>query len=105
MGIVYQINKGVNRPLEFKGVKGSYIGLLGAGLVVIFILSAILFTAGLNNYLLLGMVLPAGALLFVLVARFSKRFGEHGLLKKIAKKQLPKCVASKNSKMFFLSGK
>jgi cell division protein FtsW (lipid II flippase) len=105
MSAVYLINKGVNRTLEFKGIKGSYILYLGTGLVLLFVLSAILFTAGLNNYLLLGIILPAGAILFLLVARLSKRYGEHGLLKKIAKQQLPQCVASKNSKTFFLSGK
>jgi hypothetical protein len=30
MSAVYQINKGVNRSLEFKGIKGSYILYLGA---------------------------------------------------------------------------
>jgi hypothetical protein len=105
MSAVYQINKAVNRPLEFKGVRGSFILYLGVGLVLLFLLAAILFTAGCNSYLILGIILPAGALLFLFGSRLSKRFGEHGLLKKLAKQQLPKCVASKTWKMFFLSGK
>lgn len=105
MSAVYPINKGVNRSLEFKGIKGPYILALGTGLVLLLLLFAVLFTAGCNTYLLLGIMLPSGALLFAVVARFSKRYGEHGLSKKIAKQQLPRCVVSKNWKTFFLSGK
>ena len=105
MSAVYQINKGVNRSLEFKGIKGSYILYLGAGLVLLLLLFAILFTAGCNTYLLLGIILLAGALLFLSVTRLSKRFGEHGILKKFAKQQLPTCVSSKSWKTFSLSGK
>ncbi|MES2329661.1 MAG: DUF4133 domain-containing protein [Bacteroidota bacterium] len=105
MSSVYQINKGVNRSLEFKGIKGSYIAYLGAGLVLLLLLFVILFTAGCNTYLLLGIILAGGALLFLSVIRASKRYGEHGLLKKIAKQQLPQCVRSKNWKTFSLCGR
>ncbi len=105
MSAVYPINKGVNRSLEFKGIKGSYILYLGAGLVLLFLLFAILFTAGCNTYALCAIILPAGALLFFSVIRLSKRYGEHGIFKKFAKHQLPQCVSSKSSKTFSLSGK
>jgi hypothetical protein len=105
MSAVYQINKGVNRPVEFKGIKGPYILYLGAGLVLLLLLFAILFTAGCNTYLSLGIILPAGALFLLLGSRLSRQYGEYGLLKRFAKQQLPRCVVSKNSKTFFLSGK
>jgi hypothetical protein len=105
MSTVYQINKGVNRSLEFKGIRAQYIIYLGAGLVLLLLLFVILYVEGCNTYLCLGIILPAGAGLMLLVSRFSKRYGEHGLLKKIAKKRLPVCVKSKTSKLFFLSGK
>lgn len=31
---VYQINKGINKPIEFKGLKAQYIWYLGGGLVI-----------------------------------------------------------------------
>ncbi|MDB5129720.1 DUF4133 domain-containing protein, partial [Mucilaginibacter sp.] len=37
----YQINKGINRPIEFKGLKAQYIGYLGSGLVALLILFAV----------------------------------------------------------------
>jgi hypothetical protein len=105
MSAVYQINKGVNRALEFKGIKAQYIVFLAAGLVLLLLLFAILYLGGCNTYFLVGVILPAGAGLFYVTARLSKNYGEHGLVKKIAKQQLPKCVKSRTWKRFSLSGK
>ena len=103
--MVYEINKGVNRSIEFKGIRAQYIIYLGMGLVLLLLLFAILYIAGCNTYLCLGIILPAGAGLILGVSALSKRYGKHGLLKKVAKNNLPTCVKSKTSKLFFLSGK
>ncbi|MCK9404571.1 MAG: DUF4133 domain-containing protein [Chitinophagaceae bacterium] len=105
MATVYDINKGVNRSLEFRGIKAQYIIYLAAGLVLLLLLFAILYIIGCNIYLSLGIILPAGAGLYMMVSHLSHRYGEHGLLKKIAKQKLPTCVRSKTSKLFFLFGK
>jgi hypothetical protein len=100
---VYQINKGVNRPLEFKGIKGVYIKVMGAGLVLLFMLFVILFTAGCNTYASCAIILPAGALLFLLVIRLSKKYGENGLFKRWSRKLLPHCITTKSRSVFFLA--
>jgi hypothetical protein len=105
MSAVYQINKGINRAIEFRGIKAQYIIYSGVGLVLLLLVFAISYMLGCNAYLLLGFILPAGGGLVMVMGRLSHRYGEHGLLKKIASKQLPKCVRSKTSKLFFLSGK
>lgn len=105
MAPVYQINKGVNRPIEFKGIKAQYILFLAAGMVFLLLVFAIAYLAGCNAYLLLIITLPAGAAWYAMLMRWSKKYGAHGLAKKISKQQLPRCVKSKGSKMFFLSGK
>jgi hypothetical protein len=33
MNSVYKINKGINKPIEFKGLKAQYIGYLGIGIL------------------------------------------------------------------------
>ena len=38
MGTVYQINKGLNRPISFKGLKVQYIAYLGDGLVALLLI-------------------------------------------------------------------
>lgn len=102
MSIVYPINKGVNRSLEFKGIRAQYIVYLGAGLVLLLLMFAILYAAGCNTYLCLGMILPAGAGLIILVSRISRRYGENGLTKRWAKRMLPHCVKSRSVKVFYL---
>ena len=102
MSAVYQINKGVNRPLEFRGVRGQYIIYLAAGLVLLLLMFVILYAIGCNTWLCLGIVLPAGAGLFLIIGRLSKRFGEHGLMKFFARLMLPRCVKVKSKKVFYL---
>ena len=43
---VYKINKGINNPIVFKGLKGQYIGYLAIGLLVLLVLFAILYVIG-----------------------------------------------------------
>ena len=102
MSAVYQINKGVNRSLEFKGIRAQYIIYLASGLVLLLLMFAILYAIGCNTWLCLGIVLPAGAGLFLVVGRLSKRFGEHGLEKRFAKRLLPGCVKVKTRKVYYL---
>ena len=40
---MYQINKGINKPIEFKGLKAQYIGYLAVGLVILLIGFAIMY--------------------------------------------------------------
>jgi len=53
---VYKINKGINKPIEFKGLKAQYIAYLGAGLIVLLILFAILYIVGVNMFVCLAFI-------------------------------------------------
>jgi hypothetical protein len=48
---VYHINKGINKPIEFKGLKAQYIGYLAAGLVALLIFFAVMYISGLPVYI------------------------------------------------------
>jgi hypothetical protein len=100
MATVYEINKGINRSIEFRGIKAQYIMYLAAGLVGLLLLFAILYMTGVSIYICLGIVLPAGGGLFMTVQHYSKKYGEHGLLKKAAQRQLPLCIQSRSRKFF-----
>ena len=100
MATVYEINKGINRSIEFKGIKAQYIMYLAAGLVLLLLAFAILYVIGISIYLCLAIVLPAGAGLYMTVQRLSHKYGEHGLMKKFARKQLPNYLRSKTRKVF-----
>lgn len=97
----YQINKGINRPIEFKGLKAQYIGYLGGGLVILLVLFAILYLIGLAVYFCILIILGLGSLLFYKVFGLSHKYGEHGLMKRNARKHLPDYLKFKTRSIFY----
>lgn len=87
--MTYTINKGINRPIEFRGLKAQYIYILAIGLVLLLVGFASSYIAGVPVYLCLPIVLVVGAGLFVGVNRLSHRYGEHGLMKAMASRRVP----------------
>lgn len=100
MSSVYHINKGINKPIEFKGLKAQYIWYLGGGLVALLILFAVIYISGVNVFLCLGVILTLGSGLFMYVYKLSRTYGQYGLMKKIARKAVPRCVKNYSRKAF-----
>ena len=92
MSSVYQINKGVNRPIVFKGLKAHYIWWLAIGLTALLLLFAIMYIIGVAVIACLVFVFGLGAVLFRVVFQFSRKYGEHGLMKKMAASSVPKFI-------------
>jgi Domain of unknown function (DUF4133) len=91
---VYQINKGINKPIEFKGLKAQYIWYLGGGLVILLIFFAVIYIVGVNVFICLAIIALLSTALFMYVYKLSRTYGEFGLMKKIAKKAVPKVIKS-----------
>jgi Domain of unknown function (DUF4133) len=91
---VYQINKGINKPIEFKGLKAQYIWYLGGGLVILLIFFAFIYIIGVNVFICLAIIVSLSTALFMYVYKLSRNYGEFGLMKKIAKKAVPKVIKS-----------
>ena len=77
---VYTINKGINKSIEFKGLKAQYIWYLGGGIIALLILFAIMYI-------------------------ISNKYGEHGMMKAMAKRNVPKVLKSYNRKAFLKMNK
>lgn len=97
---VYQINKGINQSIEFKGLKAQYIWYLGGGVVALLIVFAVMYFIGLPAYLCVGIILAAGVFLVMRIYRMSNKYGEHGLMKVLARKQVPRLIKSRSRKVF-----
>ena len=97
---IYHINKGINKPIEFRGLKAQYIGYLAGGLVLLMILFAVLYIAGTPTLICLPLILTLGTLLFMMVYRYSHKYGQYGLLKKAAKSSLPVSIRFRSQKIF-----
>lgn len=85
----YIINKGINKPIEFKGLKAQYIAYMALGLLLLLIIFAVLFIIGVPVYLCLVLVVGAGIVLFTSVYRYNNKHGVHGLLKEAAWRTTP----------------
>lgn len=97
---VYSINKGINRPIEFKGLKAQYIWYLGGGLLALLILFAILYICGVNTFFCLAIIVGSATTLFMHVYKLSRKYGEHGMMKTLAKRSIPLVVKSYSRKVF-----
>ena len=97
---VYKINKGINKPIEFRGLKAQYIWYLGGGLVILLIVFAILYIIGINTFFCVGLIVILGTGLFIQVNRLSNKYGEYGMMKKVAKRGVPDTVRSYSRKVF-----
>ncbi|MFB6457058.1 DUF4133 domain-containing protein [Chitinophaga sp. Hz27] len=98
---VYSINKGINRPLEFKGLKAQYIWYMAVGVFGVLILFVILYSCRINTYVCLVIGLSAGASWAMWIYKLSHKYGEYGLTKKLARRSVPKSIrAARNRDLF-----
>lgn len=97
---IYKINKSINKPIEFRCLKAQYIWYLGGGLLILLIVFAVLYICGINTFICLGIILMAGTGLFMYVYRLSHKYGEHGMMKSLAKRSIPTVVKSYSRRVF-----
>lgn len=97
---VYQINKGINKSIEFKGLKAQYIWYLGGGLLVLLFVYAVLYICRVPSYICIGLTVGAGSWLFTKVYAMSRKYGEYGLMKAIARKHIPPIIKLNSRKVF-----
>ena len=98
---LYHINKGINKPIEFKGLKAQYIGYLAVGLVLLLIGFAIMYIVGVPVIACILIICILGSGLFYQVFKLSHKYGEFGLMKKTAKRYLPDHLKFTTRKIFF----
>ena len=95
---IYIINKGINRPLEFRGLKAQYIGYLAGGLVAVLIVFSIMYISGLNAYVSVLTGLSLGGFVFFYVYRLNNTYGQHGWMQKRASGKIPTVIKSHSRK-------
>lgn len=100
MASVYQINKGVAKPIMFRGLKAQYIAYLAVGLVLLLITFAVLYVCGAGLMVTIPLIGTMGFGLFFGTFRLSHRFGEHGLQKYLAKRSLPDHLKFRSRRIF-----
>lgn len=88
----YNINKGVGRTVEFKGLKAQYLFIFAGGLLGVLILLMILYMTGVNSYVCLFLGAGGASLIIWKTFSLNATYGEHGLMKVGARKRHPRYI-------------
>ena len=76
----YPINKGIGHSVEFKGLKARYLFIFAGGLLAVFFLVVVLYMAGADQLVCIGLGLTLGSLLVWGTFYLNNKYGEHGLM-------------------------
>ena len=93
----YPINKGIGRPVEFKGLKAQYLFIFCGGLLALFVLFVILYMVGVGQWICIGFGAVSSSILVWQTFALNARYGEHGLMKAAARKRHPRFIISRKA--------
>ena len=91
----FELNKGIGKSPEFKGLKAQYLFLFAAGLLTVFVLFIIMYMAGIDQWICIGFgVITASVLVWATFA-MNEKYGEHGLMKLGATRSHPRYLINR----------
>lgn len=93
----YNINKGIGKSVEFKGLKAQYLFVFGGGLLAVFIVFVIMYMAGVSQMICIAFGIIAASSLVCMTFRLNEKYGEFGLMKMMAVKQHPRYLINRKS--------
>ena len=91
----FEINKGVGREVEFKGLRAQYLFIFAAGLLAVFVVFVIMYMAGADQWICIGFGVSAATVLVWLTFTLNRKYGSHGLMKLFAARQHPRRILSR----------
>ena len=50
----FNVNKGIGRSPEFKGLKSQYLFIFAGGLLALFVIFVVMYMAGINQWVCIG---------------------------------------------------
>lgn len=91
----YTVNKGAGKGVEFKGLTTVYLFVLVACLAAVLLSVILLYFIGASPWACVAYGAVAGCLLALAVFRMSAKFGEHGLMKRLARSRHPRYLINR----------
>lgn len=99
----YNINKGIGRTVEFKGLKAQYLFGFAGGLLLVLILVMVMYMADVNTYVCLFTGSMASTFIVWKTFSLNSKYGEHGLMKLVAKRKHPQYIITRKSVQSYLN--
>lgn len=93
----WDINKGIGRTVEFKGLKAQYLFLFAGGLLAVFVLVVVCYLCGMSQWLCLGIGLVGAILVVWQTFAMNRKYGQHGLMKQGAIRMHPRYLINRRS--------
>ena len=93
----WEINKGVGRTVEFKGLKAQYLFLFAGGLLAVFILVVILYLCGVSQIACLVIGVVGATLVVWQTFSMNRKYGQYGLMKKGAVRMHPRYLLNRRT--------
>ena len=93
----FNINKGIGKSVEFKGLKAQYLFIFAAGLLAVFIVFVVMYMAGAGQWVCIGFGVISASVLVWLTFRLNEKYGEHGLMKMLAKRNHPRYLINRKT--------
>ena len=93
----FEINKGVGRTVEFKGLKAQYLFLFAGGLRALFILVVILYLCGVSQIACLVIGIVGATLVVWQTFAMNRKYGQYGLMKKGAVRMHPRYLLNRRT--------
>jgi hypothetical protein len=98
----YNVNKGIGKSVEFKGLKSQYLFIFAGGLLSVFVVFVIIYMIGIDQWICIGFGVIAASVLVWFIFRLNAQYGEHGLMKLMSKRQHPRYLINRrNSRRLF----
>ena len=91
----FEIHKGVDAPVEFKGLRSQYLFICAGGLIGAFLIVVVLYMCGVGQFLCLGVGGALSAGVVMLTYRLNEKYGTYGLMKALAVKLHPRRITNR----------
>lgn len=91
----YSINKGIGKPVEFRGLKSQYLFIFAGGLLSVFVLFVILYMVGIDQTICIGFGVVSAFILVWGTFHLNEKYGEYGLMKLQAIRNHPKYIINR----------
>ena len=88
----YNINKGIGKQVEFKGLRAQYLFIFAGGLLGVFILFVAMYLLGVPTAVCIAAGLVLGTALVAFTFHLNGKYGTHGLMKLSAARRHPRRI-------------
>ena len=93
----FNINKGIGKSVEFKGLKSQYLFIFAGGLLAVFVVFVIIYMIGIDQWICIGFGVIAASVLVWLTFNLNEKYGEHGLMKLMAVRKHPRYLINRKT--------